>query len=425
MADMKNVTRNPLGIALLGSVLGLAFATHSTLDYIEHLDRGIHAMHCSFIPGMPEAADVDNPCRAAMYSAYSALFRQNWWGGVPISLLALGVYAFFFGWCIALLAGGLKCSRLAYRFFGLVSLGPLLVSVVMAAISAIKLGTFCKTCVGLYGASALLAVGALWAMQRARRLAAFVSLTPDTSTSADHPNDPVAQPLLPQVSQGWVGVWVVLLVFAVFVPAWGYVASLPDYRPKLLGCGKLAEPTDATRSMIKLATAHPKRAAIVFADPLCPACKAIHERLIAEGAIENLDLSVVPFPLDNTCNWMVDRAVHPGGCLLSRVVLCAEPRSRDALEWIFDHQEELASLGKSGEPLLRARVRERFGPEIDSCADAKSTKVRLNNGLHYAVTNRVPVSTPQIYLGDQRICDEDTDLGLRYTLGQLAPEVLR
>ena len=27
--------------------------------------------------------------------------------------------------------------------------------------------------------------------------------------------------------------------------------------------------------------------------------------------------------------------------------------------------------------------------------------------------------------GDKRICDEDTDLGLKYTLAQLAPEVLR
>jgi hypothetical protein len=29
-----------------------------------------------------------------------------------------------------------------------------------------------------------------------------------------------------------------------------------------------------------------------------------------------------------------------------------------------------------------------------------------------------------MFLGDRRICDEDTDLGLRYTFAQLAPEVL-
>ena len=70
-------------------------------------------------------------------------------------------------------------------------------------------------------------------------------------------------------------------------------------------------------------------------------------------------------------------------------------------------------------------MRDRFGAEVDSCIDAKTTKIRLNNVLQYAVSNHVPVSTPQLYLGEQRICDEDTDLGLRYTLGQLAPEVLR
>jgi hypothetical protein len=30
-----------------------------------------------------------------------------------------------------------------------------------------------------------------------------------------------------------------------------------------------------------------------------------------------------------------------------------------------------------------------------------------------------------MYLGKQRVCDEDTDIGLRFTLARLAPEVLR
>jgi hypothetical protein len=30
-----------------------------------------------------------------------------------------------------------------------------------------------------------------------------------------------------------------------------------------------------------------------------------------------------------------------------------------------------------------------------------------------------------MYLGKRRVCDEDTDLGLRFTLAQLAPEVLK
>ena len=59
-----------------------------------------------------------------------------------------------------------------------------------------------------------------------------------------------------------------------------------------------------------------------------------------------------------------------------------------------------------------------------SCIDAPATKLKLNHELHFAADNAIPVSTPQMYLGDLKVCDEDTDLGLRYTLGQLAPEVV-
>ena len=92
---------------------------------------------------------------------------------------------------------------------------------------------------------------------------------------------------------------------------------------------------------------------------------------------------------------------------------------------MYRNQDDLARVARMGEPLLRARLRDRFGAEVESCAEAKATRTRLNNLLQYSVANHVPVSTPQFYLGEQRICDEDTDLGLRYTLAQLAPEVLR
>jgi hypothetical protein len=57
--------------------------------------------------------------------------------------------------------------------------------------------------------------------------------------------------------------------------------------------------------------------------------------------------------------------------------------------------------------------------------DAKSTLLTLNRHLHFAADNGIPVSTPQMFFGTKRFCDEDTDIGLTYTLSQLAPEVLR
>ena len=410
---MRNVARTPTIVALVGSVLGLIFAGYSTTDYMNHLDRQLHAVHCSFIPGMPVATDADNSCRAAMYSAYSAFFRETWWGGIPISLWALGVYAFFAAFAIALVVGGLKASRRSYMFFGLTSIFPLLTSVVMALISAIKLGSFCKTCIGLYISSILLVVGAIWAWLAVTKLQKVA------------PADGWPEGYLPLGKPLWIGAWLAGMGAAVILPSIVYVTALPDYRPKLASCGKLPDPNDTTKALIKFATAHPKRSATLFVDPLCPTCKSLHQRLEAEGVIDNLDLSIALFPLDNSCNWMIDRPLHAGSCVLARAVLCADTRAREALEWMYDNQEELTRLGKNGEPLLRAKVRERFGTDIDNCTEAKTTKLRLNNVLQYSVNNHIPVSTPQMYLGDQRVCDEDTDLGLRFTLGKLAPEVLR
>src|SRR5471032_2713605 len=84
----------PAILALVASLLGLLFASNSTLDYAKHLDRRLHDVHCSFIPGAPATSEAE-ACRVAMYSPYSALFKEHYWGGIPISLFALGSFAFF------------------------------------------------------------------------------------------------------------------------------------------------------------------------------------------------------------------------------------------------------------------------------------------------------------------------------------------
>src|SRR5262252_5642989 len=74
--------RWPAILALVASVMGLAFAVSSATDYAHHLDRQIHDVHCSFVPGLGGEQTADNPCRVAMYSPYAALFRDRYWGGV-------------------------------------------------------------------------------------------------------------------------------------------------------------------------------------------------------------------------------------------------------------------------------------------------------------------------------------------------------
>src|SRR6266550_1860832 len=157
---MPSASRTYAIFGIAGSFLGLVFAALSTVDYAEHLDRHLHDVHCSLIPGLVSGADEENPCRAAMYSAYSALFRASYWGGIPISLFAIGAFSFFLGFSLYLFFAGESASKKALVFFAATGATPLVVSAVMFFISVTKIGSLCKTCVGIYVSSAILATGA-------------------------------------------------------------------------------------------------------------------------------------------------------------------------------------------------------------------------------------------------------------------------
>jgi uncharacterized membrane protein len=394
-------SKAPAAIALFASLLGLLFASYSTLDYASHLDRRLHDVHCSFIPGAAATGEAE-ACRAAMYSPYSALLKDQYWGGLPISLFALGAFCFFAAFSLYLLLSGERAPRRAGGFFALVGVTPLLVSILMFTIALTQLGQLCKTCVGIYIASFLLAFGSVsfWLANRNERSAALVSV-----------------PLL--------GAWLAVLGITALTPALVYAASTPDQRPYLTQCGEIKQAKMKGDSPIKLRGSRAVQPTMLFEDPLCPTCKAFHDRLVIEDIIEKLDIELVMFPLDSECNWMLDRPLHPGACIVSKAVLCGEGNSRQVLEWAYAEQEYLTRAGKAGSGVLRAAIKQRWGESMLRCVDDRKTDTRLNNHLHFASENNIPVSTPQMYLGKRRICDEDTDLGLRYTLKQLAPEVLK
>jgi uncharacterized membrane protein len=406
--------KESVAIAACAAALGLIFAGYSTYDYAQQLDRQVHAVHCSFIPGAPVSTDADNACKTALFSPYSAIFRATWWGGVPISVFAFGAFTFFVGFGVYLWLGTRRPRACA--FYAAAALAPFGASVVMFFVSALHLHVFCKLCVGIYVSSLVLAGAAALGWRASKREA--VEQAPTLPAEANR---------APSAAQGyrWVLLWLAMLGAATLAPALAYVSALPDYRARIGQCGKLAVVAETHNALLKIATAHPTRAVLLFEDPLCPTCKAFHERIVDEGIFDRLDVTMAMFPLDVECNWMLDRSLHPGACLLAKAVLCGgNDRARAILEWAFDDQDELGELGKRGPEALTSKIAARWGPEIGSCLERPQTATRLNQQLHFAANNHVPVSTPQMFLGDRRICDEDTDLGLRYTFAQLAPEVL-
>jgi hypothetical protein len=119
---------------------------------------------------------------------------------------------------------------------------------------------------------------------------------------------------------------------------------------------------------------------------------------------------------------MVGRSLHPGACRVSEAVLCAATVASvgpDAVvQWAFEQQEALLAAGKQDPEGVGRMIAARF-PELAACLGSPEVQSRLNKSLRWAVKNQLPVMTPQLYVDGVKLCDEDSDLGMDYTLHRM------
>ena len=377
-------------VSMLSSLLGLIFSGVSTSDFIEHLDRQVHSIHCSFIPGA--GAEVgESGCRTVMMSPYSSVLRDSLWGGLPISLLAVAVFAYLVMKSAQFLLSK-QTSKRETLYLVVATLLPVLMSVVYGLIAATQIGAVCKLCVGVYVASAVSFLAAALAHRNA-----------DASPEAELPMSLYARWFFEGV--------VYVVVLAVF-----YVLFAPTSPKTAQGCGTLVKKDDPAGIFIPMTTKGTP--AIAVLDPLCPACKGFDERLTISGIDDKLAISAVLFPLDNKCNWMIKEAMHPGACAVSEAMLCDKEGALKILDWAFENQERLRETAKTDEDKVRIEIEEKF-PKVKGCLGGSAIKNKLNKSLRWAVSNALPVLTPQLFVGDKRVCDEDTDLGLEYTVAKM------
>jgi uncharacterized membrane protein len=378
-------------VVAAGAALGVLFAGVSTSDFISHLDRQVHSIHCSFIPGA--GAEIgESGCRTVMMSPYSSVLRESVWGGLPISLLAVAVFAYLVMFSLRLFLSGRQIDRRDTTYLVAATLLPVAMSVIYGAIAINVIGAVCKLCAGVYLSSALCLIGAVLAHRGAPR---------------------VAQPADFGTYARWFGEGVLYVgVLSLF-----YVMFAPSSAKTENGCGTLVKKDDGSGIMIPLGRGK-GTPAIAVVDPLCPACKGFDGRLRASDLYDRLAIQAVLFPLDSSCNWMVKEALHPGACTVSEAMLCDKDNAEDILDYAFEHQEELRGIAKKDDAKLRARLEQQF-PKIKGCLGSAKAKNQVNKSLKWAVANAIPVLTPQLFIGDKRVCDEDTDLGLEFTVARM------
>jgi uncharacterized membrane protein len=421
---------------VVAATVGAVFAAVSTYDFVQHLDRQVHALHCSFIPGVSHGGG-ESGCQVAMMSPYSSVFRTHVWGGIPISLAAMSVFAFLAFYALDLMVTRRKDDPRATGFLALATVLPAATSLVMLVISLAKLGTTCKLCVCIYVASAVCLVAgiALWRQAVRGGHADAVTAPAPRADRGDRGNryrdDPafvgtgktssarlVAVGPTGASSTGMLaGMFAVGVAFVV-VPIALYLALAPDHARFIGTCEALPHPADTYNVMQRIERGSGGVPAIEVLDPLCPACRAFEQRLQASGIAGRLDRKAVMFPLDNTCNWMVTEATHPGACTVSEAVLCAGDKAPDVIAWAFEEQDRIRSETKA-DPAAAARIVKQRFPELAACLGSPDARSRLNKSMRWIVANNIRVVTPQLFIDKVKLCDEDVDLGLEYTLSNM------
>lgn len=397
---MSKIVKLLLLAVALFAALGVAFSAVSTYDFVAHLDRQVHSITCSFIPGVGDGGTgTTSGCFAVMMSPYSSVLRDSTWGGVPIALPSLSVFAFLFFFAIALVVKKTAQLRPAHVAFAVAAAAlPSVVSIVYWVISVNVIGVVCKNCVGVYVAS----FGAL-----IMAVAAFVA-----SRRLPEPEAPEGAPW------GFYGLSFAEGVLFVAVPLAVFFAMKPAYTDEMARCGELMHPEDKYDVRVALHRSPGGAQAIELVDPLCPACKAFHDRLDASGLIDRLELEAVMFPLDKTCNWMVSESMHPGACTVSEAVLCAGDRAEEVLDWSLENQEELRAIAANDPKALTAKIKTRF-PFVAECVGKPAVKTKVNRSLRWIISNSSRVMTPQLFVNGVKLCDEDSDLGLEFALNRL------
>lgn len=379
---------------LVAAACGMFFAGMSTWDFIAQLDRDVHDVTCSFIPGLLASdSSAASGCHVTMMSPYSSVLRTTVWGGIPIALPGLAVFAFLMFRGLDLMLNRRENDKRATTFLLLATLLPALTSVVMGYLSIIELGAACKLCIGIY-------------------ISSFVALAAAFGIRAQGVGEDMngfGREFGLSFAEGTGFVLIPLLI---------YTIMSPDYTRFIGTCGTLPKPEDANGVLLPIGQQASGKTAIEVFDPLCSACKGFENRLNASGLAEQIKRKALLFPLDNACNWMVSNTLHPGACMVSEAVLCADTKADQVIAWSFEHQEEILTAAKANPDSAKDIVVAAF-PELKACIGSPAVKSRLNKSLRYAVANQLTVLTPQLYVENTKLCDADTDLGLDYALTRL------
>ena len=148
---------------------------------------------------------------------------------------------------------------------------------------------------------------------------------------------------------------------------------------------------------------------VVFSDFKCPSCKRF-EQFLSEKITPMFDgrIRVVfkHYPLDQACNKMTSRTLHPSACVASRIAEAARVIGGNEAFWkAHDLLFELQSPATKNAPYDVASIAQHVGVDADQLRSNMETEEitqRLNEDAALAKTCKI-TGTPAIFVNGKRV----------------------
>lgn len=141
---------------------------------------------------------------------------------------------------------------------------------------------------------------------------------------------------------------------------------------------------------------------VEFSDFECPFCKRgagiLH--MLQERYPNDIRIVFKNFPLDMSCNRIIDHPMHKNSCALAKIALCAQAKGKfqGVYEKAFDEQETL-------KPETVLTVGESLGlseAELKTCMESEATKAALNRDIEEGIRLKVE-ATPTMFVNGKKI----------------------
>ncbi len=166
--------------------------------------------------------------------------------------------------------------------------------------------------------------------------------------------------------------------------------------------GARVQPIDLANVPVKGSPTAPVTV-VEYSDFMCPFCRQLAAALsdFVPKAGGRLAVYFKNYPLDNACNAKQPRAVHPGSCTLALGAICAQNQGK------FEayHDRVFSSELRSVQPADVVRIAGEAGlnaAAMEGCLDDPQTKAAL--AAQIAEGNRLGVSsTPTVYVNGKKL----------------------